>query len=277
MKKRNKRARPLKQLIVISVFAVVCLGLLASSIGRNEFSGPHKLILEVLGTAQSGFSGLSGFSGSFFSDYVALWGVRDENARLREEIKKYQVDSIKYREAQASYLQLEMLLDLKKNLPLPTLAAIIQGRDPSLWFKTVTISRGTADGVAKGMPVLTVEGIVGQVLDTGTHYAKVLLASDPNSAVEVLLQESRTQGILKGTGSGYSMQYVLKNNEVKVGDQVVTSGQSDVFPSGLPVGVVSKVSNNERGMFLDVEVEPAVKFSQLEHVIIVMKSNKLAN
>jgi len=277
MKKRTKRARPLKQLIVLSIFAVVCLGLLASSVGRNEFSGPHKLILEILGTAQSGFSGLSGFGGSFFSDYVAILGVRDENARLREEIKKYQVANIKYREAQAVNLQLEMLLDLKKNLPPPTLAAVIQGRDPSLWFKTVIINRGTADGVAKGMPVVTVEGIVGQVLDTGTHYAKVLLASDPNCAVEVLLQETRVQGILKGTGSGFRMHYVLKNNEVKVGDQVVTSGQSDVFPSGLPVGVVSKVSNNERGMFLDIDVEPAVKFSQLEHVIIVMKSNQLAN
>lgn len=277
MKKRNKRPRPLKQLIVISFFAVVCLGLLASSIGRSEFSGPHKLILEVLGTAQSGFSGLSSFGGSFFSDYVALWGVRDENARLREEIKKYQVANIKYREAQAVNLQLEMLLDLKKNLPPPTLAAVIQGRDPSLWYKTVTINRGTADGVAKGMPVVTVEGIVGQVLDTGSHYAKVLLACDPNSAVEVLLQESRVQGILKGSGTGYRMHYVLKNNEVKVGDQVVTSGQSDVFPSGLPVGVVSKVTNNDRGMFLDIEIEPAVKFSQLEHVIIVMKSNQLAD
>lgn len=277
MKKRNKRARPLKQLIVLAIFGLVCVGLLAASIGRNEFSGPHKLILEVLGTAQSGFSGLSGFSGSFFSDYVALWGVRDENARLREEIKKYQVANIKYREAQAINLQLEMLLDLKKNLPPPTLAAVIQGRDPSLWFKTVTINRGTADGVAKGMPVVTVEGIVGQVLDTGTHYAKVLLANDANSAVEVLLQESRVQGILKGTGTGYHMDYVLKNNEVKVGDQVVTSGQSDVFPSGLPVGVVSKVANSERGMFLEIEVEPAVSFSQLEHVIIVMKSNQLAD
>lgn len=276
MKKRNKRSRPAKQFIVLATFAVVCAGLLASSIGRNEFSVPHKLILEIIGTAQSGFSGLTGAGGGFFSSYVALWGVRDENARLREEIKKYQVVNIKYREAMATSVRLEMLLGLKETLPPPTLTALIQGRDPSLWFKTITINRGSSDGVSKGMPVVTVEGVVGQVIDSGPHYAKVLQADDPNSAIEVLLQESRIQGILKGTGSGYRLHYVLKNNEVKVGDQVVTSGQSDVFPKGLPVGVVSKVDINARGMFLDIEVEPAVNFSGLEHVIIVMKSNLLA-
>lgn len=276
MKKRNKRSRPVKQLIVLATFAVICAGLLAASIGRNEFSTPHKLILEILGTAQSGFSGLTGASGGFWSDYVALWGVRDENARLREEIKKYQVVNIKYREAMATNVRLEMLLGLKETLPPPTLTALIQGRDPSLWFKTITINRGSSDGVGKGMPVLTVEGVVGQVIDSGPHYAKVLLANDPNSAIEVLLQESRVQGILKGTGSGYRMHYVQKNNEVKVGDQVVTSGQSDVFPKGLPVGIVSKVNYSERGMFLDIEVEPAVNFAGLEQVIIVMKSNLLA-
>ncbi|HSH14083.1 MAG TPA: rod shape-determining protein MreC, partial [Desulfurivibrionaceae bacterium] len=203
MNKRNKRSRPAKKFIVLAAFALVCAGLLSSSIGRSEFSAPHKLILEILGTAQSGLSGLTGVGGSFFGDYVALWGVRDENARLREEIKKYQVVNIKYREAMATNVRLEMLLGLKETLPPPTLTALTQGRDPSLWFKTITINRGSADGVSKGMPVLTVEGVVGQVIDGGPHSAKVLLANDPNSAIEVLLQESRVQGILKGTGTGY--------------------------------------------------------------------------
>jgi len=276
MRKRNKRSRPVKQIVGLVALAVVCAGLLVSSIGRGEFSGPHKLILEVLGTAQAGFSGLTGVSGGIFSDYIDLLSVRDENARLREEIKKYQVINIKYREAMATSTRLEMLLALKETLPPPTLTALIQGRDPSLWFKTVTVNRGSSDGVGKDMPVVTVEGVVGQVIDSGPHYAKVLLANDPNSAIEVLLQESRVQGVLKGTGTGYRMHYVLKNNEVKVGDLVVTSGQSDVFPKGLPVGVVSKVNNNERGMFLGIEVEPSVNFAGLEHVIIILKSNLLA-
>jgi len=275
MRKRNKRAQSGKKFILLALVAIIFAVLMASSISRREFSGPHKLILEILGTAQAGVVVVTNSLGHLWSDYVALWDVREENQLLREEIKKYQVVDSKYREALATNVRLEKLLELKENLAPPTLSAQIQGRDPSLWFKTLTINRGSSDGVGKGMPVVAVEGVVGHVLDSAAHYAKVLQANDPNSAIEVLIQESRVQGILKGTGAGYRLHYVLKNNDVKVGDQVVTSGLGGVFPKGLPVGTVSSVVSNRRGMFLDIEVTPAVNFERLEHVIIVLQSNQL--
>jgi rod shape-determining protein MreC len=276
MRKRNKRARAGKQFIILAVFAVFFAALLFSSISRREFSTPHKLILEILGTAQAGVAVVTGTVRHLWTGYVALWDVREENDQLREEIEKYQVLNSKYREALVTNVRLEKLLELKESLPPPTLTALIQGHDPSLWFKTLTVNRGSSDGVTKGMPVVAVAGVVGHVLDSTAHYAKVLQANDPNSAIEVLIQESRVQGILKGTGSGYRLHYVLKNNDVKSGDLVVTSGLGEVFPKGLPVGTVSRVVSNRRGMFLDIEVEPAVNFEQLEHLIIIMKSNQLA-
>ncbi len=277
MRKRNKRAPSGKNFILLAVVAALLAALLASSFSGGEFAAPHKLILEVLGTAQAGVSVVTRGVQGLWTDYVALWDVRKENDRLREEIQKYQVVNSKYREAVATNVRLEKLLELKETLPPPTLTALIQGRDPSLWFKTLTVNRGTADGVTKGMPVVTVEGVVGHVLESTTHYAKVLQANDPNSAIEVLIQESRVQGIIKGTGSGYRLHYVLKNNDVKVGDQVVTSGLGGVFPKGLPVGTVSSVVSNRRGMFLDIDVTPAVNFDRLEHVIIILKSNQLTD
>jgi rod shape-determining protein MreC len=275
MRKRNKRAQSGKKFILLALLTIFFAVLLVTSISRREFSGPHKLILEILGTAQTGVAVVTRSVGSLWSDYVALWDVRDENELLREEIKKYQVVDSKYREALATNVRLEKLLELKENLAPPTLTALIQGRDPSLWFKTLTVNRGSSDGVSKGMPVVAVEGVVGHVLDSTAHYAKVLQANDPNCAIEVLIQESRVQGILKGTGSGYRLHYVLKNNDVKVGDQVVTSGLGGVFSKGIPVGIVSSVVSNRRGMFLDIEVTPAVNFERLEHVIVIMKSNQL--
>ncbi len=275
MRKRNKRAQSGKKFILLALVTTIFAALLASSISRREFSTPHKLILEILGTAQAGVAVVTNSVGNIWSNYVALWDVREENELLREEIRKFQVVESKYREALATNVQLEKLLEVKENLAPPTLTALIQGRDPSLWFKTITLNRGSSDGVSKGMPVVAVEGVVGHVLDSSSHYAKVLQANDPNCAIEVLIQESRVQGILKGTGSGYRLHYVLKNNEVKVGDQVVTSGLGGVFPKGLPVGTVSSVVSNRRGMFLDIEVTPAVNFEKLEHVIIIMKSNQL--
>ena len=276
MRKRSKRSRPAQQLLFFCTL-VVLLGVLSLSfLGRRELSLPHKFIFEVLGTAQSGVTGVAGYFSGIWDDYIALLDVRDENLRLKEEIAKYQAFNVKYKEAFTTNVRLNKLLDLKETIDPPTLTARIIGRDPSQWFKTFSIDRSSSDGVAKGMPVVTIEGVIGHVLDGGSHHAKVLQANDPNSAIEVLIQNTRVQGIIKGTGSGYRLHYVLKNNEVKPGDQLVTSGMGGVFPKGLLVGTVSTVVSNRRGMFLDIEVKPAVDFSKLENVLIIMKSNQLA-
>ncbi len=196
----------------------------------------------------------------------------------REELDKFKETNIKYREAVATNVRLSKLLQIKDSLPPPTLTAQIVGRDPSLWFRTIIIDRGSSEGVEKGMPVVTVEGVVGQILDTSPNYSKVLLANDPNSAIDVLVQKNRVQGILKGNGSnGFNLLYVLKNADVEKGDAIVTSGLGDIFPKGLPVGKVSEVTKSKRGMFQQIDVEPSVDFSQLEYLIIIMHENSLAD
>lgn len=276
MRKRSRRNKPVKQLLFITS-CLLLLGIMAFSfLGHRELTLPHKFILEVLGTAQTGVTGAINYFGNAWSNYIALINVRKENTLLREDVSKYQALNVEYREARATNIRLSKLLELKESLPSPTLSANIIGRDPSQWFKTFIIDRSNSDGVAKGMPVVTVSGVVGHVLDGGSNHAKVLQANDPNSAIEVIIQDTRTQGIVKGIGTAYRLHYVLKNNTVKVGDQLVTSGLGGVFPKGLPVGTVSSVVSNRRGMFLDIEVQPAVDFSKLEHVIIIMKSNPLA-
>jgi len=275
MRKRSKRVRPIKQFLLVLILALLFGSLIIPAMGRREMTLPHKFIFEILGTAQAGVTGILSYCGGLWDDYIVLLNVRDENKRLRDEIKKHQVTNIKYREAVATNFRLSKLLDLKETLPPPTLTAQIVGRDPSQWFKTFSIDRNSSDGITKGMPVVTVEGVVGHVLEGSSHYAKVLQANDPNSAIEVLIQNTRVQGIIKGTGTGYRLHYVVKNNEVNPGDQLVTSGLGGVFPKGLPVGTISKVVSNRRGMFLDIDVTPAIDFSKLENVIVIMKSNQL--
>jgi rod shape-determining protein MreC len=256
---------------------VVLLGVLALSfMGRRELTLPHRVIFDILGTGQARVSGAINYGREIWADYLHLIDVKQDNDRLREEILKYQAITVNYREALATNVQLRKQLEFKKTLPAPTITARIIGRDPSQWFKTFSIDHSSSDGVMKGMPVVTAAGVVGQVLDGGGKHAKVLQANDPNSAIEVLLQDTRTQGIIKGTGANYRLHYVLKNNAVQVGDLLVTSGIGGVFPKGLPVGTVSSVVSNRRGMFLDIKVDPVVDFSKLENVLIIMKSNQLA-
>lgn len=244
--------------------------------GSKEFTAPHKFGLEIIGPLQTAVTKITNYTGSIWKNYIALVHVRQENEQLRMELQQYKAANIEYREARATNMRLQKLLELKESLPPPTLTAEIIGQDPSLWFRTLTINRGSSDGVQKGMPVVTVEGVVGQVLTSSPNYSKVLLATDPNSAIDVLTQRTRVQGIVKGLGrDAYALNYVLKSALVDEGDFILTSGLGGVFPKGLIVGTVSKVKKTRRGMFQEIEVKPAVDFTQLEHLIIIMKKYSL--
>jgi len=276
MRKSSKRARQIKALLFFGFLLTLVLIVIVSTIGRTEFNTAHKLALEALGAAQYGISRATTPLARIRDSYAELINVREENVRLREELQKYKAATNDYREAVATNVRLANLLGMKESLADPTITAEIIGLDPSHWFKTVIIDRGSSDGVRTGMPAAAAEGIVGQVVNTSPHYAKVLLATDPNSAIDALVQRNRVQGIVKGDGSGYRMEYVLKNSEVQKGDRVVTSGIGGIFPKGIPIGTVLRVEKNSHGMFQKIELEPATDFSQLEHLLIVMKKDPLA-
>jgi rod shape-determining protein MreC len=276
MRKREKRSKQMRIFLLFGALLTAIFILIISMAGRKEFTAPHKFGLEIIGPFQSAISRVSDFAGGFWGKYINLLQVREENEQLRQELLQYKTANIAYREAVATNVRLEKLLELKESLPPPTLTAEIIGKDPSLWFRTLTINRGSSDGVQKGMPVVTVEGVVGQVLTSSPNYSKVLLATDPNSAIDVMTQKTRVQGIVKGLGrDAFGLHYVLKSSEVEKGDYVLTSGLGGVFPKGLMVGTVSEIRKSRRGMFQDIEIQPAVDFSQLEFLIIIMKKYSL--
>jgi len=243
---------------------------LVSTLGSQKFGPLHELLFEAVGPVQNVFSRGTDSLRSLKQDYVDLLSVRRENERLWAELQECRTLSYKNREALATNTRLRKLLNFKNVTGLPMVAARIIGKDPSVWFRSVVIDRGARDGVSKGMAVVNGDGVVGQVFSVSPNYAKVLLAIAPSSAMDVVLQKSRVRGILKGTGSlTYQLDYILKTVEVEEGDQVVTAGYGGIFPTGLPIGVVSKVIKKRRGMFLEVEVEPAVDFLTLEDLLVV--------
>ncbi|MDH3390273.1 MAG: rod shape-determining protein MreC [Desulfobulbaceae bacterium] len=276
MRKRGKRSGKLRFFLLFGCLLTAILILIISMAGRKEFTVLHKFGLEVIGPFQTAISKVSNYSGSIRQKYLDLLSIREENEQLRQELLQYRTANIEYREALATNVRLQKLLELKESLPPPTLTAEIVGKDPSLWFRTLTINRGSSDGVQKGMPVVTVEGVVGQILTSSPNYSKVLLATDPNSAVDVITQKTRVHGIVKGLGrDAFGLNYVLKSAVVEKGDFVLTSGLGGVFPKGLIVGSVLEITNSRRGMFQKIEIEPAVDFSQLEYLIIIMKKDSL--
>lgn len=278
MRKRRTKPSALKTYFLYGLMITALLMIIVSTVGRSHFNVPQKFGLEVVGKGQYVVTRILAGISNVWNGYIALVHVRRENRILRDELDRALNNNHQYREAMAENIRLRKLLQVKEGHPAPTLTAQIIGRDPSLWFHTLTIDRGTSDGIEKGMPVINAEGVVGQIMETSRSTAKVLLAHDPNSAVNALVQKNRVQGIVKGEGSqAYTMLYILKNADVEEGDLIVTSGLGGSFPKGIPVGTVASVTKSKRGMFQNITITPAVNFSRMEHLIVILQQNSLTD
>ncbi|NIA04738.1 MAG: rod shape-determining protein MreC [Proteobacteria bacterium] len=276
-RKSSRRFRTFRLVLLSGLLLTLVLIVLVSTLGSQKFGVFHKLAFETTGPFLKVVSGTTRYFSKFTDKYLALVHVREENKRLWKELQSCRASAYRNREAVATNVRLRKLLDFKEKANLPMVSAQVIGKDPSLWFRTVVIDRGTSDGVMKGMPVVTDAGIVGQIFSVSPNYAKVLLAIAPSSALDVLLQKSRVRGILKGTGSlTCKLDYVLKTVNVAKGDYIVTAGYGGLFPTGLPVGVVTKVVKKPRGMFQEIEVTPAVDFLTLEDVQILEQERSFA-
>ena len=255
----------MRVLLLITILFVVGLLLLASMLG-GRFGTLHQLTLDFIGPMQSVVTRTVAGVTAIKDDYIALWNVREENKRLQD---KYLKELGEYREGYSTNLYLEELLGFKEKLSFQPLAARVVGKEPAYWYQTIVVDRGKKDDVLEGMIVLAPGGVVGQVIHTGEHYSKILLANAPSSAIDAMIQKNRVRGILKGAGErGYVLHYVLKNVDVEVGDYIVTAGIGGVFPAGIPLGRVSNIHKKKRGMFQEIEVQPSVDFQKLEFVFI---------
>jgi len=150
------------------------------------------------------------------------------------------------------------------------LAAVVISKDPFLWFKSVIIDKGKADGIERGVPVVVPEGIAGLVTDVSYLYSKVLLIIDQNCAVDSLIQRTRVRGIIKGKSDRCLFEYVLRKHGIIEGDTVISSGLDGIFPKGLRVGIVSEVTHMSPGIFQQITVTPYVDFQKLEEVLVIL-------
>lgn len=197
-----------------------------------------------------------------------------ENQELKGEIKKLQQEMEGLRETEATNLRLQKLLELKEQGFRSTVTATVIGNSASTWSRSLTINKGSRDGVRKGMAVVSAGGIVGQVVAVAPGSAKVLLLTDHNSGVDVIVQRTRARGIVSGSlERDPVMEYVTRNEEIREGDRLVTSGLDGVFPKGILVGQVSTVRKKTYGLFQEVEVQLAIDPSRIEEVLVVSTEN----
>ncbi len=278
VRKRNSSSFIVAKLFVLAgLLLILALLLFGSTIGR-QFGTVQQTIMEGLGPVQKGAAIVIRKAQSFFQDYLVLWNIRDDNQQLRAKISEYQQQLDQFREAYARNRYLENELAFKNEEKFPSMTARVVGKDPSFWFQTLIVDLGKNDGAAEGMVARTSLGVVGQIIQVSDHYSKILLTNAPSSSIDAMIQKNRIRGILKGAADkGYTLHYILKNVDIAVGDHIVTAGVGGTFPSGIPLGTVSAVRSQRRGMFQEIEVAPIVEFGQLEMVFIdVSEKQKIA-
>jgi rod shape-determining protein MreC len=206
----------------------------------------------------------------FQENYDTLAGFRSENERLRKRVQALEVERQKLLEAEATNRRLKELLDFRSHLPDTAITAAIIANSASSWFQSCLLNKGSADGVRKGMAVVTPLGVVGQVVSVTARTAKVILLTDPNSGIDVLVQRTRSRGIVSGAlEDGTVLKYVKRSEDIQEGDRLITSGVDGVFPKGLMVGTVIKVRKQHLGLFQFIEVLPAVRSERVEEVLVV--------
>ena len=204
-----------------------------------------------------------------WGDYLALQAVRGENKRLRQELSRVQIALQQERALARRSRRLERLLELRSQAKLATVAAGVIAGSASPDFRTLTIDKGTADGLGPDMAVIAPAGVVGRVITPSARAAKVQLLVDRNAAAGAMVERSRAQGVVEGTGGELRLNYVSGAADVTVGDVVVTSGIDGIYPKGLVVGQIESVERGS-GAFGAIRVRPAVDFSSLEGVLVVL-------
>lgn len=241
---------------------------IASQVGAlSPFQG---LFLDVTSPVQRALSAVFDPVATYLADARELGSLRDENARLRSENEQLKNQVTELQADRGRVEELEAALGVVSSATTETLvAADVVLTDYSPFHDVRVINRGSADGIAYGMPVLSSQGsLVGTIVSVTRNQANVRLISDSASAVNAEIESTRVAGTVRG-GPNRAIEFKLSQAEVKVGDQVVTSGLGGNYPSGLPIGTVASVSGSNQDLFHEVDVEPRVRLSTVETVLVM--------
>jgi rod shape-determining protein MreC len=213
-------------------------------------------------------------AGNIWHNYFYLRGVRAENRQLKEQIEQMRLEQVRLREDAAQARRLQNLLAFKEQFVAKTVAAQVIGTSGSDSSRVVYIDKGENAGIGRDMAVVTADGVVGKVLMVYPSVAQVLLINDQTSGVGVILGNTRLQGVLAGTVNGeVTLNGVMSDEQVPVGENVLTSGGDQIFPKGLPVGTVTKVGAG-KDLFLNIRIKPAADLSKLEEVLVLVEKQE---
>jgi rod shape-determining protein MreC len=212
-----------------------------------------------------------------WGNYISLHNTRHDNEALRAELDRLKVRNAELEGRAHEADRLASMLNFRQaHADVPMAAARVIGASPDSGSLVVNIDRGSRDGIRRDMGVITPDGVVGKILAVYPDISQVLLLGDKESGVGALLAETRTQGVVRGSGKpDLSMDYVSNGAKVSVGEAVLTSGQDRIFPKDLPVATVAEVAPDRKNPFMLIRVKPAAHLDRLEEVLVLLTRQEL--
>lgn len=255
---RNKKSVILKFLVLTALIAFLAV---------NSGSPSSNFRVNLLDAFSRPLEALSSVS-SFFQSLVPFHSLRRENAELRDRINILNRKIETYKVIQDENDRLKSFLNFKKTAPYSTVPAQVIGRDPSNWANSLIIDKGMLSGVEGNKAVISAKGLVGRVIELGKRSSKVLLITDPNSRVGVIIQRNRQGGILAGRPDGKCrMIYIALDSDVAIGDRVLTAGLGSIFPKDILVGEVASVDKEPGRLYKYAIIKTAEDLSRIEEVL----------
>ena len=212
-----------------------------------------------------------------WGNYISLRNTRQDNEALHSELDRLKVRNAELEGAAREADRLAAMLNFRQaHADVPMAAARVIGGSPDSGSLVVNIDRGSRDGIRRDMGVITPDGVVGKILAVYPDISQVLLLGDKESGVGALLANTRTQGVVRGSGKpDLSMDYVSNDSKVSTGEAVLTSGQDRIFPKDLPVATVAEAVTDRKAPFMKILLKPAAHLDRLEEVLVLLTRQDL--
>ena len=275
MKKKNQTSATNRYLLVgLSLF---CILMMVFSSFSDKVSGPFKVLANyTVIPLQQGINQIGGWLGDLSDNFETLQQLRTENEKLQEQVDSLVTENSTLQEERYELERLRELYQLDQNYSdYEKTAAHVIGKDSGNWFSTFTIDKGSEDGIEVDMNVIAGSGLVGIVVEVGPSWAKVRSIIDDSSNVSGMVLSTSDRCIVSGDlslmddGQIRFEQMENNENEVSVGDQIVTSYISDKYLQGILIGYVSEVTVDSNNLTRSGYITPAVNFKDLQEVLVI--------
>lgn len=264
--------------LIVGMLAVY--GISQKQFNLSEPSLFHQVVTEVISPVQEGLANSKKSLSSLWDNYLSIVNTSKENNVLKKQISRLESDLTSMEEMRKENLRLKRLLTFTDEQPYNKIMAQVVGWDSSNEFKVIRLNKGTKQGIRTMAPVVTDHGLVGYVYRATENYSDVLTILDQNNRVDIVVERTRTHGIVEGVFNfKCALKYITRNEPVEVGDKLITAGVGGIYPKGLKVGMITDITKENFGMTLSIEVVPSVDFDKLEEVLVLtpLDSGKSAN